>query len=98
MGARRHRPSSVRDPTPNFRTTFRPKGPRNGREAALALARAAGGASASAREEVAKVWPTVEATFQKLSLGIDVLKSKLKRETAAREAAEAKLRGAARAT
>ena len=50
-------------------------------------------ASASAREEVAKVWPTVEATFQKLSLGIDVLKSKLARETAAREAAEAKLRG-----
>ena len=49
------------------------------------------GDSASARTAVARVWPTVVETFDRLGVGVEQLRARLAQETAAREAAEAKL-------
>ena len=51
-----------------------------------------GGAEVSTRAQVAQIWPIVVATFERLGIGVEKLRTKLAQETAAREAAEARLR------
>ena len=55
----------------------------------------AGGAQASTRAQVAQIWPIVVATFERLGSGVEKLRTKLAQETAAREAAESRLRALA---
>ena len=47
--------------------------------------------NAAIQREVARVWPIVVATFEKLSKGVDELTDRLVEQATAREAAEAKL-------
>ena len=44
---------------------------------------------------MAQIWPIVVATFERLGSGVEKLRTKLAQETAAREAAESRLRALA---
>jgi hypothetical protein len=52
-------------------------------------------ACTTTRAEVARVWPLVVATFERLGAGVEALRTRLAQEVARREAAEAQLRALA---